>query len=73
MKPLQEDILSADEIKSLFSNIELILTVNQEIATNFQNELDKVIDIQLLNIGSIFIKTVFMRFYYYLIFLRRTI
>jgi hypothetical protein len=66
MKPLKEEILSADDIKLLFSNIELILTVNQEISMNFQNELDKVIDVQLLNIGSIFLKTVYFHSQFFL-------
>ena len=59
MNPLKSNsILTNEEIKSLFSNIDVILTVNHEISTNFQNELEKIPEIQLFNIGQVFRKTV---------------
>jgi len=57
-------IVSTEDIKKLFSNIELIFTVNQEITSNFQRELIATPEIQLFNIGQIFLKTVqFLKVY----------
>jgi len=57
-------IVKEEDIKSLFSNIELIYTVNHEVSANFQNELERVQDMQLINMGLLFIKTVeFLKVY----------
>jgi len=48
-------ILPSEEINQLFSNIELILRINQEILTNLFKDFENAGNIQLMNVGAVFL------------------
>eukprot|EP01114_Cavostelium_apophysatum_P015535 TRINITY_DN4249_c0_g1_i1.p1 TRINITY_DN4249_c0_g1~~TRINITY_DN4249_c0_g1_i1.p1 ORF type:complete len:916 (+),score=312.20 TRINITY_DN4249_c0_g1_i1:107-2854(+) len=59
LRPVQNnDLLSREESEALFSNIELILKVNQEILNYMIQDFQMTKNIQLVNVGLLFLKMV---------------
>lgn len=58
LHPLKSNkFLEEGELKAIFSNIEAILSINQEINENFQQALSKM-PVSDIHIGELFLKTV---------------
>jgi len=55
VSPPKSSLLAPEETNQLFSNIELILRVNQEILNNLFQDFENAGNIQLMNIGAVFL------------------